>query len=328
MHLSNSSIQLAVLALAAATRLMPTTLSPECDAANRQAVTLLANERVGEAEVQLSQFLSKLGSSADEKLCLGVTLSNLTSALERQGKLDLAEQAAIRSINLLEEKLGPNAPGLLQALRLRTVIALERGQYSKADKLLSRAESLSKLTHLDIAVTKGLRGNLLVRAGHFVEAEAAFRQAIAEREQAGQGATPDIGPELGSLADLYLIERRVPEALVLLERELKISEAFPFDADTRIKMLLELAFAQSLHKDRKEAESYLRRALGLVDTLPPALRPGLGRSVYLHYSSFLSSTGRKREGKALAKQAYALFGPDSTTLVVGLDSLRATSTQR
>jgi Flp pilus assembly protein TadD len=85
------------------------TLSSECEAANHTAVALLADEQPTEAESRLSQFILQLGSSTNDKLCLGMTLGNLAIALERTGRLDAAEQAARRSAKLFEETLGPNA---------------------------------------------------------------------------------------------------------------------------------------------------------------------------------------------------------------------------
>jgi hypothetical protein len=113
------SIQLSIQAISilfalflTATRAAAATLSSECEGVNRAAAALLANERPAEAERQLSQFVLQLGLSTNDKVCLGVTLGNLATALERTGKLDAAEQAARRSAKLFEEMLGPNVPEL------------------------------------------------------------------------------------------------------------------------------------------------------------------------------------------------------------------------
>ena len=322
MDITNGSIQFALLVVAIS-RLTATTLNPACNAVNREALALLAEGRASEAEGHLSQFVSQIDGRADDKLCMGVTLSNLTAALARLGKFDIAEQSAKRSMSLLEETLGPNAPTLGAPLQLLAQIAATKGQFGNAANLLSRVESLLAPTDADLPITKGLRATLLVKAGKLVEAEAEYRRSIAEIELAGRGATLDIAPDLYNLAVLYLKEHRVPEALALLERSVRIAESFPQDAYTHVNILLGLAVAHGMHKDSEEAEDRFREAMNLLGSLLPTVRPGIGRNVYLGYSEFLRGEGRKREAKAVLKESYARFGPAPLTFVIDVNSLLA-----
>jgi len=313
--------QLAVL-LCAAVRLTAASIDPACDAANRQAIVLLAANRASEAQEKLFQFVAQLGSSSDDNLCRGIALNNLTAAYQSLGKFDLAEQAVSQSVNLLENEFGPNSVTLRRPLQHLAGIAIGKGQFSKASHLLSRAESLPGADLLDQALSQGLRAKLLAESGHAEEAEAVYRESIAGFEQAGHGATPRIAPELCNLAVLYLARGRVPDAIALLQRVLKIAEVTPLDADTYVKTLADLAVVESRHNDPKQAELYFERALAGIDSLPAGLRPNVGRHIYLNYATFLRSTGRKREAKTINEEALSRFGPEPVAAAVDVAALQ------
>ena len=317
------------LTLLAATRVIAAEISPACESVNRQAQTLLAENRVTEAQTLLSQFTAQLdaaisgSNSNNDKLCLGVTLHNLSSALQDLGQLDAADQAASRSVRLLEEILGPTAPEIRRPLQLAASIAIQKGQWDRAATLLARAESLEALNRSDIAMTTTMRGKLLVQAGKLTDAECAYRQALSERELAGQGASPFIQTALSSLAIVYLKQGRAAEALPLLERSLKISELFPAHPESHTAALFNLAIAYSADHEEKAAASYFRLAIDSLANLPATSRPNAGRTVYLAYAKFLQENGHKREAKALAAEARNLFGPDPANYTVGMEDLRA-----
>jgi tetratricopeptide (TPR) repeat protein len=311
--------------LLAATRVIAADISPACESFNRHALSLLAQNRVTEAQTQLSQFTAQLdaASSENDKLCLGVTLHNLTSTLQDLGQLDAADQAVSRSVRLLEEILGPTAPEIRRPLQLTASIAIQKGQWDRAATLLARAESLKAQSRSDIAMTTTLRGKLLMQAGKLADAERVYRQALSERELAGEGASPFIQDALSSLAILYLKQGRAAEALPLLERSLKISELFPAHPESHTTALFNLAIAYSAHHEEKAAASCFRLAIDSLSNLPATSRPNAGRTVYLAYAKFLQKSGRKREAKALAQEARNLFGPDPATYTVGMEALRA-----
>lgn len=321
MKLALSSKRFGLLILATA-GLTAAELSPECGAAYRPAVALLAGEQNEEAAKQLSQFASRLGSSDSDKVCKAFALNSLAIAYERLGNFDGAQDAAKESVSLFEETLGPDTPSLRPPLLLLAQVATAKEQFAKADKLLSRVEQLPGATHSHLAIARGLRASLLVREKEYTEAEAAYRQSIAERELAGRGSSLDIAPELCNLANLYISEHRASEALPLLERTLRIAESAPFDANARAQALLGLALAHSTNKNQEEqAEGYFRKAVDLIDRVPGVVRAQMGRTIYLHYAAFLKGCGRKREAKVVVAEANTLFGPDSSGMLVSVDSL-------
>ena len=309
------------------TRSAAVTLSSECKVVNDTAVALLANERPTEAESRLSQFVLQRGPSANNKLCLAVTFGNLAIALERTGKLDAADQAARRSAKLFEETLGPNAPELCYPLRTLSQVMNQKGHYREAWKLLTRVEALPPAAPSDPAVNHGLRAILLEEKSELADAELEYRKSITAWERLGRGALPEVLPELGNLASFYIQRQRIPEALTLLERALRITETVSCDANVRVGTLAMLAFAHSLHRDDAEAEKYFQRGIDLLDSLPPAARAQTGRKLYFAYSSFLAKVGRKKEAREAIRKANALFGRDPSGMSVDIDSWPLMATQ-
>jgi len=307
--------------LLSAVPLMAATLSPECDAANREAIVLLQQGRIAEAEAQLSPFVSTMTGTQDNSVCTGVTLGNMAYMLEKLGKRAAAEHAGNRSVKALEEALGPDSPALCRPLLLLARLRLEEGRVSKAAGLLSRIESLPIQAHDDLAFVKGLKAVLLEKEKDFQGAAAAYRESIAEQEGAGGGASPDIVPDLANLGMLYLKEGRTIEAVSMLERAWRIVELHCCDASSRVRTSLALAVAHTKHRNLEKAESYFRQAMVHLDSLPPILRQLDGRAVYCEYATFLRISGRKREAKTVEERASALFGPDTSGMVVGVDSL-------
>jgi tetratricopeptide (TPR) repeat protein len=314
--------QFVVFAIANA-HLLAATTSSQCNAVNQQALGLVAAQRTVEAEAQLSQLAAKMAGSPENKVCLAVTLSNWSQTLERLGKIGEAEQVAVHSISLFEETVGPHDVLLRVPLIFLAQTAIRKEEFGKASKLLSQVESLPEATHADLATTKGLRADLLEQAGALSDAEESYRESIAENDLAGRGATSSVIPELQNLAMLYINQHRIPEALPLLERAVSLTSTPLSDIDTRVQSRLLLAICLSLHKDKQRAEGYFQQAIQLLDALPPAVRPTLGRSVYLHYASFLHDTGHKRESNSLKQKAQALFGSDPGPFTVSVDSLLA-----
>jgi tetratricopeptide (TPR) repeat protein len=204
----------------------------------------------------------------------------------------------------------------------------QKGHYREAWKLLTRVEALPPATPSDPAVNQGLKAILLEEKGELANAELEYRKSIASWERLGRGASPEVLPELGNLASFYVKKRRISEALTLLERALRITETVSCDANIRVGTLAMLALAHSLHRDDAEAEKYFRRAIDLLDSLPPATRARTGRKLYFTYSSFLAKVGRKKEAKEFMRQANGLFGPDPSGMSVDIDSGALMPTQR
>jgi tetratricopeptide (TPR) repeat protein len=303
------------------------TLTPACETANRQARAFLAEERLQDAKTLLLQTTAQLGDSPDDKLCRGLTLGNLASVRVRLGELRSAKEAAETAVSQLEETLGVDTIALRYPLELLANIAIQNEDFGKGFKLLSRVEKLPQASHSNSATIQGLRAVLMMREGKDLDAEKEYRSAIRERELASEQETAEAIPELWNLGVLYLSDRRAAEAIPLLERCLRIIDHSPPNAELKVKTFLALGLAHARLGNNPPAGNYFRRAIDLIDGLPPALRSDLGRILYSQYAQFLRGVGQKKEAKEIAKKGEKWYGRDTPHLTVSVDSLLRKSRQ-
>jgi tetratricopeptide (TPR) repeat protein len=313
-----------ILAVICLTLLLKARNSPECEAAHRQALTLLAEGRNADAEELLSPLVSKLSTPQDDNVCLATMLGDLASAFQRLGRFVAAENATHRSLTLIVESiettLGPHDPLLSHPLQMLAKLAIMDGQMQKAAELVSRAELLA-LTPSDRAATRGLRAGILAHQGKLADSEREYRLAISEWENADKAESLEAVPDLSNLAVVYIKQGRVKEALTLLERCLRIVEIPPYDLNLRVTTLLTIANAHAKSKEREHADLYFLKAIDLVGG-ERLVRPDLARVVYSAYAEHLRNTGRKGKAHDLDQQALALFGPNPPTSIVDVDSLK------
>jgi hypothetical protein len=155
-------------------------IDSNCLALNREAVTLLSAERSREADDLLSKLITHADDSRRDWLCQGVTWNNLAQARQRLGLIDQAEIAAGRSIEALEKAFpGDSSRSLIRRpLHLLISIAMEKAEYTRAEKLLTKVEGLPNGTARDLAVENGLRIVVETTSGHLTEAERFGRCSI------------------------------------------------------------------------------------------------------------------------------------------------------
>jgi tetratricopeptide (TPR) repeat protein len=257
-------------------------LSPACKEANSKALGLLQEARFADAGKELSEFLGWLDHSPENALCSGVTQSNLAYAFRDAGRDREAEHAALRSVESFEISLGFASPWLCRPLLLLVRLSLEQGRLRDASAILSRVESLPLSRHEDLALVKGLRGNLLEQSQNLRHALIAYRESIAEWEKAGEGSSPDIVPELSNLALAYEKSGDSAQALATLERAWHIVDKPSGDANTRVRLLLAFAVTLAKQRDNRRTEGYFQQAMALLNSVPPPLRQMMGKPFIRH----------------------------------------------
>lgn len=109
---------------------------------------------------------------------------------------------------------------------------------------------------------------------------------------------------LMGLAGLYVDEKRSAEAEPLLRRAMDIAERAPAPSDDHRQAAIAKILGQmGLLEERRgrigEAEAHYRRALAIIETLPPRRRGAAGMGVD-HYVRFLRATNRAEEAAAIA----------------------------
>jgi tetratricopeptide (TPR) repeat protein len=136
----------------------------------------------------------------------------------------------------------------------------------------------------------------------------AFAERIYRRVLATFGRTlgadhDHAGSALVGLASLYIDQQRYAEAEPLLRRTLGIAESAPAPSDDHRQAVVARVVGQLGQLEERqgrnaEAEAHYRRALAIVDKLPPRFRNATGKCVQ-HYLRFLRANNRPQEAAAI-----------------------------
>ena len=295
-------------------------LTPDCHAANEQAIRMLNEERNTDVGVLLAAHIARLGDSRQDRFCKGVLLFQFALSRERVGAFDEAELAAGRSLALLESEGGTNFSPLRRHFQFLANVAIDKKQYAKAEQLLKRADSIPGSDARDRAFENGSRASLALVAGRLEEAEKLGRLSYEERVRSGLGDSIDAAQGLSTLAICLIRQHRTLEAIRILEQCLGILTRSPDSPLTRAQTLIITAIASADQRDNRAAEDYYRQAIGVLPDLHPAVRYDLGRTLFTSYASFLRNAGRRRDAKAAEEQART-FGLDPSTAIVDVNSL-------
>jgi len=183
------------------------------------------------------------------------------------------------------------------------------------DELLQRAEDAFRRGRAD--ETAALLHRTSDWANHIRDAasgsakpaeDLAFAERIYRRVLATFGRTlgadhDHAGSALRGLASLYIDQQRYAEAEPLLRRTLGIAESAPAPSDDHrqaavARVVGQLGQLEARQGRNAEAEAHYRRALAIVDKLPPRFRNATGKCVQ-HYLRFLRANNRSQEAAAI-----------------------------
>ncbi len=183
------------------------------------------------------------------------------------------------------------------------------------DELLQRAEDAFRRGRAD--ETAALLHRTSDWANHIRDAasgsakpaeDLAFAERIYRRVLATFGRTlgadhDHAGSALMGLASLYIDQQRYAEAEPLLRRTLGIAESAPAPSDDHrqaavARVVGQLGQLEERQGRNAEADAHYRRALAIVDKLPPRFRNATGKCVQ-HYLRFLRANNRPQEAAAI-----------------------------
>ncbi len=196
------------------------------DAAARRLIAVSmyrAEFDAGLAWARLAESLSiRLG--LESSVSAGDRWKLLGDLLSKQGKYDEAFAAHERSREILEARLGPRHPMLLDTLEGLAMAQMFRGELADAarrmQEVLALDEELLGPDHPDLAGAIVNLGSVLLQLGRLDESEAAYQRAIALLRARHGPAHPDvIGTEL-NLGNVLLKRRQYGAARAIFERAL------------------------------------------------------------------------------------------------------------
>ena len=249
-------------------------------------------------------------------------LSGLGGLLRQSGRLEEAETAGRRAVNLLEAALGPNDPSLasIGLVSLGTTL-LYRGRYAEAEAVQRRA--LSILVSDDsadaLAWSRSLSGlaTTLHAQGRDLEAEALYRRALDRKDAAANSA--EMAGVLGSFADVELSLGQIEEAEALQRRAIAIEESLAAGDQLHLAASLQgLAEIVAWQKRFDEAEALYRRALSIREAMLGPDHLDLAGPL-LGLAQIAQRRGKIDESRPLLLRVLAIeqaaLGPDHPELV-------------
>jgi tetratricopeptide (TPR) repeat protein len=266
-----------------------------------------------------SGVLAGAGPAGDA--CAGLILGNMARALSISGRTAEAERLAEQSVRILEKFYPPNDWTLLRPLQILAATRLESGKTARAREAVERIQSIRIQYPEDAAIIHTTAGALLQIEGRRSEAEAEYHAALRAWEETGRGESADAAAILYCLGSLYLEERRMEEASLLLDRALVINDrAKDSSPADRIKFLRLRSVLHARLGEWQQAEQDLRDTFSIVDR-QPYVDPALLRSLLDSYSYVLRRNHHPREARSIDARRAALPPNQTTTVVVDMTEL-------
>jgi tetratricopeptide (TPR) repeat protein len=237
----------------------------------------------------------------------------LPTALDRLGILnwDLgrtrqAEQFYVRAADVWRSRYGPSNLGLATTLNDLAWVYVGLRDPSRAESLWRQSLEIRAVIlgpfHPNVAQIYGYMAVSAFDAHRLEDAESFCEQALRIYARSGKipGETDQV---LSSLASVRLRQGRPSEAIQLMDQAIDLEQtaSHPF-----IRLLAgyfyNLALAESTAARPADAETHFQRALTLL-AAPPYATQTLRYNVLSSYAQFLSHAGRKKEARAVQRQA-------------------------
>jgi tetratricopeptide (TPR) repeat protein len=314
------------LTLVVISRAQDAQIGTECQDLNQVVLELLRNGDVAGAEKALSRVLGR--DTPEAYTCGGLVLNKMAGLTANAGQYADGERYAARSVAALEKVFPPNSPVLLRPLHSLASARFHQGNTPGARRVLKRIRAIPMVRAQDRVFVHALDAYIHLAEHDWPKAEMEYLAAASDWELAGQGNSADAGGVFLALSNLYIMEKRYPDAARALDRAREILANAP-DAG-RMDQVALLATRGVLHgrqKEWTEAEQDLRAALSLADQPPPAE----GESVLqllASYADALVKNHHRREAGKIEERAAALRQGRAAGSVVDVSELMARKTGR
>lgn len=222
-----------------------------------------------------------------------------------------------------------SSQGDLKAAMYRIFDLIEAGKLDEAERLISQAEAMNRATSDRNSQDRALilaaaRGQMLVRAGAFNQAETLLKQVIVAVEARHGVASYNAWQPYATLGELYMRQARWGEAEVYLKKAVEVTEADagksnPATAD----MLNTLAIFYLRTGQYAKAEPILDRIVPVYARLGARGKSGVAAAT-LNLGAVYQYTGRPNEALAAFKRAMDLntqvYGPDHPNTLLGVSN--------
>ncbi len=251
--------------------------------------------------------------------------------LTREGRFGEAIPLAERALSIQERTLGPDHPGVLEALNDLALLYRATGDYADAEALFERILEITTTAlgprDAAVAVTVNNLGILYWEQGDRARAVKFLEKALEIWQSSLGPDDPKVAVALANLAsidrnggDSARAESRYEKALAIWEKH-----ADP-DYDSFLETLRGLSAIRRESGDYERAAALLQRALGLVEKVRGAEHAETARALSelasIEYESGDYERARPRLDRALAIVKSAR-GPDDPEVASALTNLAA-----
>jgi tetratricopeptide (TPR) repeat protein len=292
--------------------ILPATAQPADPTALREqlraAAEVMHQGNHVESERLLLEILGKVRGSKEKGLLI-LTLNQLCITTHGLQKYREAERHCKECLELWERRMGPRHAELAFPLHSLARAYARQGRYSKAEALLLRALAIEKgaagSPHPLMVPTLHELGYVNYQRRRFSEAEEYFRLTLA------LPASPDDrAATLHSLAGVLYRRGLRAESLSLAEEALALKEnALGAGHSALVLHLLDLAVVYMRERQKQRAEPLVLRARQIAEAQLGPTHPLTGEAMLLQ-SQLLRKAGRKREARAMERQANAILSAD------------------
>ncbi len=235
---------------------------------NRLAGVLLKTGQYPQAQKLFTQALSirQKAWGPDHRL-VSTSLNDLGYTALKLGKYDEAKQLFKRAFAIYEKNLKSDDPRLATSLNNLAQALIATGRYDEAEALCKQALKIcQKDVVAERSCTAGVLislGRALVQKGQLDIAQRHLEQALDIREKIRGSKHRSLALPLLELAQLYAARDISAEAILLLERALKLPTA-----DPEIKARIQYSLSQTLwNTDRDRAFALAEESLALYQRI-------------------------------------------------------------
>lgn len=167
----------------------------------------------------------------------------LAVTMARLGRTDEADSLVEAVVAATSKTFGDMAPRMVLAIRLRGIVAMERGDYTAAvsrfKEALSLADAQPVANDIDSVGTLEGLGDAYAALNRLTEAEAAYREMLARNAGGLRALHPDFGQRPLKLAAVLDVQGRCDEAHELIRRA---KQAMKSDSNPELQNLLHESF--------------------------------------------------------------------------------------
>jgi tetratricopeptide (TPR) repeat protein len=285
------------------------------------------SDRRSEAEAEAKLALEE-GEKAKSKKAIMISDQLLAEIYQSEGKLDLAEQSAVKAVAVAGE-IGADSMDMANAQNTLGLMELARGKFTEGEAALKKSLAIKEKRFgagsVELTASQFNLASLYHEHGKLQEAEDLYRVVLAAREKAWGLDDPRTTKVLNNLAAVYGQRGKYDDEQALLQRAIDAEERKSgADSKNIVPFLNNMAMLDEARGKRDEAEKLLDRSMKLTEKYFGADSIDMARSLNNQGTLYLKAKKYDLAEPAL-KRSLAIkekiLGPDNHENAIVLNNL-------